>query len=118
MGPCRMAGLVLMAFVTLFPLTLDAQARYPTAGEAQTDAELRGEALFNKTCFLCHNPTVQTKRVGVAVTDLVGLFKRPGVTEEYVGQRIQDGLPRLMPAYRNTYTPEELSNLVAYLRIR
>lgn len=118
MGPRRTADLVIMAFVALFPLTLGAQARYTTAGEAQTDAELRGETFFNKTCFLCHNPTAQTKRVGVAVTDLVGLFKRPGITEEYVRQRIQDGLPRQMPAYRNTYTPEELNNLIAYLRIR
>ena len=118
MGPCRMAGLVLMAFVTLFPLTLDAQARYPTAGEAQTDEELRGETFFNKTCFLCHNPTAQTIRIGVAATDLVGLFKRPEVTEEYVQERIQGGLPGLMPAYRDTFTPAQLDNLIAYLKIR
>ena len=118
MGPRKLVYLLILATAMAFSPTLDAQSRYPTAGEAQTDAELRGETFFNKTCFLCHNPTAQTIRIGVAVTDLVGLFKRPGVTEEYVKQRIQDGLPRLMPAYRDTYTPAQLDNLIAYLKIR
>lgn len=114
----HIAGLAALAFVLMLPVSLDAQSRYATAGKAQTDAELRGEAFFNKTCFLCHNPTGQTKEVGVAVTDLVGLFKRPGATEEYVRQRIQEGIPRRMPAYKHTYKPEELDNLIAYLKIR
>src|SRR5688572_8922080 len=118
MGAHRVAGLVVLAAVLIAAPGLDAQSRYATAGKAQTDAELRGETYFNKACYLCHNPTGQTKEVGVAVTDLVGLFKRPGMTEEYVRQRIQEGLPRRMPAYKHTYTPEELSHLIAYLKIR
>jgi mono/diheme cytochrome c family protein len=114
----RIIGLVAVALVLTFPSRHEAQSRYRTAGTAQTDAELRGDASFNKTCYLCHNPTGQTKEVGVAVTDLVGLFKRSGVTEEYVRQRIQEGIPRRMPAYKYTYTPEELNNLIAYLKIR
>jgi len=114
----RMAGLVLVAFVVGFSLALDAQAPLPAAGTANTDAELKGEARFVKTCFLCHNPTGQTKEVGVAATDLVGLFKRPAITEEYVRQRIQEGIPRRMPAYKYTYTPEQLNDLIAYLKIR
>jgi mono/diheme cytochrome c family protein len=118
MAPHRVAGVVVLASVLSSPLGLDAQSRYATAGKAQTDAELRGETYFNKACYLCHNPTGQTKEVGVAVTDLVGLFKRPGVTEEYVRQRIQEGLPRRMPAYKHTYSPDELNHLIAYLKIR
>ena len=120
MRPRRIAGLVSLAFVLAFPFGLDAQSGAPAAppGKPQTDAELRGDALFQKTCFLCHTPTGQTRELKIAVTDLVGLFKRPGVTEQYVRERIQAGIPERMPAYRHTYTPEELDNLIAYLKIR
>ena len=114
----HITGFAVLAFVLALPLNLDAQSRYATAGKAQTDAELRGETYFNKTCFLCHNPTGQTKEVGVAVTDLVGLFKRPGVTDEYVRMRIQEGIPRRMPAYKHTFKPEQLDQIIAYLKIR
>ena len=120
MGPHRIARLAVLTFALAFPFQLLAQSGAPAAipGKPQTDAELRGDALFQKTCFLCHVPTGQSKELKIAVTDLVGLFKRTGVTEEYVRQRIQDGIPRRMPAYRSTYTPAEFDNLIAYLKIR
>jgi mono/diheme cytochrome c family protein len=120
MVPHRIAGLVSLAFALAVPLGLGAQSGAPAAvpGKPQTDAELRGDAFFQKTCFLCHSPTGQTRELKIAVTDLVGLFKRPGVTEQYVRQRIQDGIPERMPAYRHTYTPAELDNVIAYLKIR
>jgi mono/diheme cytochrome c family protein len=120
MVPHRIAGLVSLAFALAVPLGLGAQSVAPAAvpGKPQTDAELRGDAFFQKTCFLCHSPTGQTRELKIAVTDLVGLFKRPGVTEQSVRQRIQDGIPERMPAYRHTYTPAELDNVIAYLRIR
>ena len=116
----RIAGLVSLAFVLGFSLGLEAQSGAPAAapGKPQTDAELRGDAHFQKTCFLCHSPTGQTQELKIAVTDLVGLFKRPGVTEQYVRERIQEGIAGRMPAYKHTYTPTELDNLIAYLKIR
>ncbi len=121
MGAHGIARLVFLAFVTAFPLTLAAQegsALGATAGKPQTDEQLRGEAFFQKTCFLCHVPTGQTKELKIAVTDLVGLFKRPGITEQFVRQRIQEGIPGRMPSYRYTYTPAQLDNVIAYLKIR
>ncbi len=120
MGPRRIAGLALLALVFAFPLALEAQeGGIPAArGKPKTDSELRGDAIFQKTCFLCHTPTGQTKELKIAVTDLSGIFKRPGVTEEYVRQRIQEGIPGRMPAYRHTYTPTEFDNIIAYLKIR
>ena len=120
MGPRKVAGLVFLAFAVAFPLTLSAQSGAASAapGKPETDEQLRGDAYFQKTCFLCHVPTGQTKELKIAVTDLVGLFKRPGVTEPYVRQRIQDGIPGRMPGYRHTYTPAELDNIIAYLKIR
>ena len=120
MGPQKVASLVFLAFAVAFRLTLTAQSggAPATPGKPQTDEQLRGDALFQKTCFLCHVPTGQTKELKIAVTDLVGLFKRPGLTEQYVRQRIQEGIPRRMPAYRYTYTPAQLDNIIAYLKIR
>lgn len=118
MRPYRIAGPVLVALALIVPVGFHAQSTIAAAGKPQTDAEMRGETFFVKTCFLCHNSTGQTERLKIAVTDLVGLFKRPGVTEEYVRQRILEGIPRRMPAYKHTYAPEELDNLIAYLKIR
>jgi mono/diheme cytochrome c family protein len=120
MGPQKVAGLIFLAFLVAVPLKLTAQSggTPATAGKPQTDEQLRGEAFFMKTCFLCHNPTEQTKELKIAVTDLVGLFKRQGVTEEYVRQRIQEGIPGRMPSYRYTYTPAQFDNIIAYLKIR
>ncbi len=114
------AGLLLLLFTTLSPIS--AAAQFPPgsgAGKPQTDSELRGEAFFVKTCILCHGPTTGQARVlKLGITDLIGFAKRPGVTEEYLRQRVQDGVPGRMPGYRYTYTPAELDNLIAYLKIR
>jgi mono/diheme cytochrome c family protein len=120
MRPHTVACLLFLVFATAFPLPLTAQSAAATVkpGRPQTDEQLRGDAFFQKTCFLCHVPTGQTKELKIATTDLVGLFKRPGVTEEYVRQRIQEGIPGRMPAYKYTYSPAELDNLIAFLKIR
>ena len=114
------AGLFFLAFAIVSPVT--AAAQFPpgsSAGKAQTDAELRGEAFFVKTCILCHGPTTgQAKVLNLGAPDLIGLFKRPEITEEYVRQRIREGIPRRMPGYQYTYTPDQLANLIAYLKIR
>ena len=114
------AGLFVLVFAMVSPLTTAAQ--FPpgsNAGKAQTDAQLRGEAFFVKTCILCHGPTTGQARVlKLGAPDLIGLNKRPSITDEYVRQRILEGIPGRMPGYGNTYTPAELDNLIAYLKIR
>ncbi len=113
-------GLFVLLFAILSPVT--AAAQFPPgsgAGKPQTDAELRGEAFFVKTCILCHGPTTGQARVlKLGASDLIGLYKRPGATDEYVRQRILQGVPGRMPGYQHTYTPAELDNLIAYLKIR
>lgn len=122
MGRHKIARLLFLASAMAVPPALAAQSPQPAAtvapGKPQTDEQLRGDAFFQKTCFLCHVPTGQTKELKIAVTDLVGLFKRSGVTEQYVRERIQGGIPGRMPAYRQTYTPAQLDNIIAYLKIR
>src|SRR4051812_39003436 len=103
----RISHLLCFALAVGFSVALAAQEEAmsgPRPGKPQTDEQLRGEAYFQKTCFLCHNPTGQTIELKIAVTNLVGLFKRPGIEDEYVRQRIQNGIPGRMPSYRYTYT--------------
>jgi mono/diheme cytochrome c family protein len=114
------AGLFLLAFAIVSPVTVAAQAPPGSgAGTPQTAAEQRGEAQYVKTCMLCHGPTTgQAIAIDLGAPDFIGLFKRPEITEEYVRQMIRVGLPRLMPGYQYTYTPDELDDLIAYLKIR
>ena len=113
-------GLFVLAFAIGSPVTAAAQVPPGSkAGKAQTDSELRGEAFFVKTCLLCHGPTTgQARELKLEITDLIGFAKRPGVTEDYMRQRIREGVPGRMPGYQYTYTPAELDNLIAYLKIR
>ena len=120
MGAHIAAGLFVLAFAIVSPLTAAAQVPPgSSAGKPQTVAEQGGEAVFVKTCMLCHGPnTGQARVLKLGASDLIGLYKRPGVTDEYVRQRILDGVPGRMPAYKYTYTPSELESLLAYLKIR
>ena len=120
MRPLIVARLLFVASTLAFPLTAAAQAPPGSgAGTPQTAAEQRGEAQFVKTCMLCHGPTTgQARALDLGAPDFIGLFKRPGITEEYVQQMTRVGIPRLMPGYQYTYTPDELADLIAYLKIR
>ena len=116
-------GLFFLAFAIASPVMVAAQAPPGSgAGIPQTAAEQRGEAMFVKTCMLCHNlasaRSAQAKGTGVEASDFIGLFKRPGMTEEYVRQMTRVGIPRVMPGYQYTYTPDEMDDLIAYLKIR
>jgi len=68
---------------------------------------------------LCHIFTAQKAKVKVqAPTELIGLYKKPTITEEAVRQRIQQGIPRVMPSFQYNFQPSELDDLIAYLKIR
>ena len=113
-------GLFFLSFAVVSPVTAAAQAPPGSgAGTPQTAAEQRGEAQYVKTCMLCHGPTSgQARALQLDAPDFIGLFKRPEITEEYVRQMTAVGLPGLMPGYQYTYTPDELDDLIAYLKIR
>ena len=50
--------------------------------------------------------------------ELVGLFKRPNISEQGVRQLIQTGMPKRMPSFQYNFTPAEVDDLIAYLKIR
>ena len=112
--------LVLAACVLIGPATVSAQGggeRGPDPGVPKTDQEMRGEALFYKECPLCH-VFLGRSTAAHSSTELVGLFKRPSVTEDAVRQLMTSGLPGLMPSFQYSMTTDEMTDLVAYLKIR
>lgn len=121
MDPCGIARLVFLAFVMAFPLAVAAQegsALGATVGKLQTEEQKRGDAVFHKNCHLCHISTAQKRELGIVSTELVGLFKKPNVSEQAVRQLVQMGIPQRMPGFQYTLNASEMNDLIAYLRIR
>ena len=89
-----------------------------TVGKLQTEEQKRGDAIFHKNCHLCHIATGQKRSLKINADELVGLFKRPNITEQLVRQMIQTGIPKRMPSFQYNFTPAEVDDLIAYLKIR
>jgi len=89
-----------------------------TVGKLQTEEQKRGDAVFHKNCHLCHIATGQKRSLKINADELVGLFKRPNISEQGVRQLIQTGIPKRMPSFQYNFTPAEVDDLIAYLKIR
>jgi mono/diheme cytochrome c family protein len=89
-----------------------------TVGKLQTEEQKRGDAVFHKNCHLCHIATGQKRSLKINADELVGLFKRPNISEQTVRQLIQTGIPKRMPSFQYNFTPAEVDDLIAYLKIR
>jgi len=89
-----------------------------TVGKLQTEEQKRGDAVFHKNCHLCHIATGQKRSLKINADELVGLFKRPNISEQGVRQLIQTGIPKRMPSFQYNFTPAEVDDLMAYLKIR
>lgn len=122
MGPHKVARLLVLASAMAFPLALAAQERpaaRPVAGKPQTDSQKKGEAIFTKNCHLCHIFSNQKEELKIlSSTELIGLFKEPTTTEDGVRQLIQTGIPQRMPSFKYNFSPSEMDDLIAYLKIR
>jgi mono/diheme cytochrome c family protein len=91
------------------------------AGRPQTEQQMRGEALFFQNCTLCHTTADNRGQKGLGIlapTELIGLYKRPGLSDTTVRQFIMTGSPGKMPGFRYTLSADDLDDLIAYLKIR
>lgn len=116
-----LACLWLLGSAVMRPTTVAAQGAAPAAtpGVPKTDQQKSGEALFQQNCTLCHVYSNDKSRYGIqASTQLIGLFKRPAITDDAVRQLILAGLSGRMPSFQYTLVASELDDLIAYLRIR
>lgn len=113
---------LLVGAVAIMPPVVAAPAAQSASSEPgmpQTDQQFRGEALFLKNCALCHIHTAQKRALKIqASTELIGHFKKPTTTETSARQVLQRGVPGLMPAFQYALSPNDIDDLVAYLKIR
>ena len=118
--------LVLLSLLASLPIAMAAQeeggggasALGVTVGKLQTEEQKRGDAVFHKNCHLCHIATGQKRSLKINADELVGLFKKPNISEQGVRQLIQTGIPKRMPSFQYNFTPAEVDDLIAYLKIR
>ena len=89
------------------------------SGNVSAQAVGRGKELFQKKCFVCHYATSDAKKIGPG---LQGLNKRgtftvnnSKVTDESVKAWIENG-DSLMPPFKDALTPEQIKDLVRYVR--
>jgi cytochrome c len=88
-------------------------------GHAQmSEAATHGKATFDSKCAICHNADSTDKKIGPG---LKGLYARgtladgAKVTDESVTERIVNGkVP--MPPFKDQLTPEQIKEVVEYLK--
>ena len=121
--------LFLAPIALIFPLSLRAQepishksdrsianARKNSAGRsALNEQRRRGEALFVENCTLCHMPSDQKKKLGIQTPLLEGVYGE-GADSDGLRQFIQQGVPGKMPGFSYGLDPNEIDDLVAYLK--
>jgi cytochrome c len=88
------------------------------AGHAQ-DAAAAGKAIFATKCAVCHSADTTDTKIGPGLKGLYtrGVFKdgTTKVTDESVTERINNGkVP--MPPFKDMLKPEEIQQLVEYLK--
>ena len=90
----------------------------PSYGQL-SEAATHGKAVFAANCAICHNADNNEKKIGPGMK---GLYARgvmqdntTKVNDETVTDRIENGkMP--MPGYKATLKPDEIKDLVEYLR--
>jgi mono/diheme cytochrome c family protein len=119
----------LLLFVLLFSVVLtdavplagrkqSADQKADKAEESQTKGDpVKGQLLFRSNCANCHNADSYEDKIGPG---LKGLFKDPALrehrqpTEARIRNKIVKG--SVMPAIGESFSEEELDDLIAYLR--
>lgn len=105
---------------TLTLSLLAAMLTFAAGAHAQlSEAATHGKATFDAKCALCHNADSTDKKIGPG---LKGLYARgtladgtTKVTDATVTERIENGkVP--MPPFKDQLKPEEIKELVEYLK--
>jgi len=93
-----------------------------SAPPALSESAKRGKGLFADNCFVCHDR--DSERVKPLGPTLDGLFQRKQlivgkpVTEENVKEMIRMGPTPGMPGFRYKLSPEEINDIVEFLKTK
>lgn len=85
------------------------------------EQELRGMALYNQNCRLCHDPMLfrqkSPMRLPPAATPLKGYFAPPkSAPEELFKTFVNEGVPNQMPAFKYGLSADDMENLIIYIK--
>lgn len=89
------------------------QKRAEVAGDP-----VAGRELFQRGCSVCHYANASQKKVGPGLNGLYKLSALPNgapVTDANVESWIRNG-GGLMPPFKNALSPEQMQDLIAYLK--
>ncbi len=122
-----LAGTLAVALVLVAPTAASSAKKKKSKKAESTEggSVSEGEAIFKKNCNMCHYPNKADKKLGPGLRDLFKNKELPEshrpATEENVRAQIEKGSPDAkpmpMPAFAEKLTPEEMENLLAYLKI-
>jgi len=104
-----------------FFVAISAQAQQTKLCDSEASFGRSDKTLFGKHCAVCH--TLSGKWNRIVKTPLAGLFERKQlltgqpVNEETVRAIIEKGGPVLMPGFQHTLTPDQVGELVQFLKV-
>ena len=88
-----------------------ALANAPAGSAELSEQQLRGRALFNQSCRVCHTPpALNAPLYGPALTRGNQRGK-----DDVLSEIIQDGSPR-MPGFKYQFSADQIGAIIAYLR--
>jgi mono/diheme cytochrome c family protein len=111
------AGLWMIASAVLAPVQADDPTvpASPMAGQGQAGSDngaaapIDGKTLFATTCGFCHEDGGRKPGRG---PQLAGTER----SDEFIINRITNGKPGKMPAFGRAYSPEQIKQILAYIR--
>ncbi len=80
--------------------------------------QTRGRRIFDAQCARCHDPYSSSSRKGPSLTKVYKRQYLPSglpTTDEHVSQSIMNGR-KMMPAFNQTIGPQQLDDLLEYLK--
>ena len=104
-----------------FLIAISAQAQQTKLCDSEASFGRSDKTLFGKHCAVCH--TLSGKWNRIVKAPLAGLFERKQlvtgqpVNEETVRALIEKGGPVLMPGFQHTLTPDQVGELVQFLKV-
>jgi mono/diheme cytochrome c family protein len=119
---CTAASLCLVAFLFPSPCNIWGQSKDAPSPIPLTESEVRGEGVFFQRCSVCHLPKRPTAKASQTAPSpgpsLKGILKvGSGGKEVVIREIIKQGTAG-MPGFQYGLSPEEMNELIAYLKVQ
>ena len=122
----KIACLILLGSGMVMPAVLPAQSQQSSSSAPAptlNDEQRAGRRVFLQQCAYCHLPRNRNEKSTAEGTAIGQVFKgwpllREGkpLSEQVVRTFILQGVPQKMPGFQYGLEPEEIDNIIAYLK--